>query len=110
MIILIVLFLAFLRIATFFELSRVCIIVILGSQRRGQKTQPPESKRELLEWVLQNWGNYDHGVIGAKNATLPLENCLDGGLGRGKISLGEKVSSLISMHVRETKNGLIWIE
>jgi hypothetical protein len=69
-------------------------------------TQAPKTKRELVDWVLQNWGRYDAGMIGELN--IPLKNTLDGGQGRGKVSLAEKVEYIADLYVTEGKKGLTW--
>ncbi|KAJ3335871.1 hypothetical protein HDU91_001993, partial [Kappamyces sp. JEL0680] len=64
--------------------------VVAGEGRRDAATMQPQTKREVKEWISQNWGRYDSGIIGAVGSNLPRLNALDGGYGRGKVGLVEK--------------------
>jgi hypothetical protein len=46
------------------------------------------------------------GVIDSKLSRL---NALDGGYGRGKVGLLEKVEAILERHTKETPVGLKWI-
>jgi hypothetical protein len=85
------------------------LIYLLGEGRRDAATQQPQTKKEVLEWVQQNWGRYDTGVIGTVGTVFPTRNALDGGYGRGKVGLLEKVEAILEIHTKETSHGLKWI-
>jgi 3-hydroxyisobutyryl-CoA hydrolase len=80
--------------------------VVNGEGRRGTTMIRPHTKKEVAEWLEQNWGRYDTGVIGELN--IPTKNTLDGGYGRGKVGLLEKVQSILERHCTETPSGLQW--
>jgi 3-hydroxyisobutyryl-CoA hydrolase len=80
--------------------------VINGEGRRGTKMIKPLTKKEVVEWIEQNWGRYDAGVIGEFN--IPTTNTLDGGYGRGKVGLLEKVQAILERHCTESASGLQW--
>jgi 3-hydroxyisobutyryl-CoA hydrolase len=80
--------------------------VVNGEGRRGTTITKPQTKKEVLEWIQQNWGRYDSGVIGEFN--IPTKNTLDGGYGRGKVGLLEKVQAILERHCTETSSGLQW--
>ncbi|KAI8910779.1 ClpP/crotonase-like domain-containing protein [Gorgonomyces haynaldii] len=82
--------------------------VVEGTARRGFTQIPPLTKKEALDWVRQNWGRFDSGVVGEVNT--PLKITLDGGSGRGKVSLVEKTTSLLNRHTKETPQGLVWVQ
>lgn len=82
--------------------------VVQGTAKRGQTSTALSTKLECLNWVQQNWGRYDSGVIGS--TSIPRQNTLDGGSGRSKVSLVEKTSALLDRHVQETPKGLVWID
>lgn len=84
--------------------------VLQGEGRRSLQSIQPTTKREVKEWVAQNWGRYDSGIIGDSESTqLPTRLALDGGYGRGKVGLMEKVEAILERHTKETENGLKWI-
>lgn len=74
--------------------------IVEGTHKRGQNSQPPSSKREVLEYILQNWGKFDSAMMGELN--VPLKCSIEGGLARGKVSLAEKVESLLDDYQEET--------
>jgi 3-hydroxyisobutyryl-CoA hydrolase len=82
--------------------------VVEGTAQRGRATIAPATKRECINWVSRNWGRYDSGMMGDRN--VPRQNTLDGGMGRGKVSLVEKTSYILNRHVTETPNGLTWTQ
>jgi 3-hydroxyisobutyryl-CoA hydrolase len=82
--------------------------VVNGEGRRGAVTMKPRTRKEVLDWILQNWGRYDTGVIGYSDQNMPTRNTLDGGYGRGKIGLLEKVQAILELHTVETDSGLNW--
>jgi len=70
----------------------------------------PHTKREVREWIGQNWGRFDTGIIGdSKSSKLPGRLALAGGYGRGKVGLLEKVDAILEQRTKETPNGLKWI-
>ena len=84
--------------------------VLMGEGRRHVVSLQPHTKREVKEWFGQNWGRYDSGIVGdADSAQLPTRLALDGGYGRGKVGLMEKVSAILENHTKETSSGLKWI-
>jgi 3-hydroxyisobutyryl-CoA hydrolase len=84
--------------------------VLMGEGRRHVTSLHPHTKREVKEWIGQNWGRYDSGIVGDSNSSqLPTRLALDGGYGRGKVGLMEKVEAILERHTKETENGLKWI-
>jgi 3-hydroxyisobutyryl-CoA hydrolase len=84
--------------------------VLMGEGRRHVTSLQPHTKREVKEWIGQNWGRYDSGIVGDSNSSqLPTRLALDGGYGRGKVGLMEKVEAILERHTKETENGLKWI-
>ncbi|KAJ3319971.1 hypothetical protein HDV06_005789 [Boothiomyces sp. JEL0866] len=80
--------------------------VVNGEGRRGARTAKPNTKLEVMEWIKQNWGRYDAGVVG--EIYIPTMNTLDGGRGKGKVGLLEKVQAILDRHAKETKSGIEW--
>ncbi|KAI8925379.1 ClpP/crotonase-like domain-containing protein [Entophlyctis helioformis] len=82
--------------------------VVFGDGRRGVQTKRPASRAEVLEWIWRSWGRYDTGVMGELN--IPTKNTLDGGFGRGKVGLREKVAAVLERHTTETAGRLEWVD
>lgn len=82
----------------------------IGEGRRGASTIQPKNRREVKEWVLQNWGKFDSEIIkDSRTSKLPSKLSLDGGYGRGKVGLLEKVDAILKRKTKETPNGLKWL-
>ncbi|TPX61970.1 hypothetical protein SpCBS45565_g07134 [Spizellomyces sp. 'palustris'] len=75
--------------------------VVIGEGRRGQSLAAPQTKEDVVEWLEQNWGAYDSGVIGSERQMLPQIVTIEGGFGRGKAGLREKVLSVLDRYVEE---------
>ena len=81
--------------------------VVMGEGRRNAVTAKPQSRKDALEWILRNWGRYDSGAIG--ELSIPTKLTLDGGFGRGKSGLKEKVEVILEENTTETAHGLEWL-
>lgn len=79
----------------------------LGTGMRGRVITVPTSKKDVLDWLLTNWGGYDSGVIGQNEP--PRSITIEGGFGRGKFGLKEKVECILDRHVQENASSLRWI-
>ncbi|KAJ3021834.1 UNVERIFIED_CONTAM: hypothetical protein HDU68_009435 [Siphonaria sp. JEL0065] len=54
---------------------------------------------EALDLIVKNWGAFDKGMIGVDDASLPWESRIQGGGGRAKIGLVEKVESILAQKI-----------
>ena len=86
--------------------DRDILRVVQGEGRRNTVTAKPQSRKDALEWILRNWGRYDSGAIG--ELSIPTKLTLDGGFGRGKVGLRQKVEVILEEHTVETVHGLEW--
>ncbi|KAJ3147559.1 hypothetical protein HDU86_007957 [Geranomyces michiganensis] len=76
--------------------------LLTGKGRRGTTTAAQESKEDVVLWFEQNWGGYDSSVIGTKDAYLPNTYVtIEGGFGRGKVGLREKVLTVLDRYTEE---------
>ncbi|KAJ3157862.1 hypothetical protein HDU89_000241 [Geranomyces variabilis] len=80
--------------------------VVEGKGRRGTTTAAQETKEDVVLWFEQNWGGYDSSVIGSKDLYLPNTHVtIEGGFGRGKVGLREKVLSVLDRYTEEQTTG-----
>ncbi|KAJ3123015.1 hypothetical protein HK098_002271 [Nowakowskiella sp. JEL0407] len=82
--------------------------VVVGRARRGRVSVPPTTKKEVLQYMLLHWGGYDADLIFSgkpKVQTITIE----GGFGRGKMGLKEKVEVILDKRCEETERKLEWI-
>ena len=86
--------------------DRDLLRVVQGEGRRTTVTAKPLTRKDALDWVLRNWGRYDSGAIG--ELSIPKKLTLDGGFGRGKAGLSEKVEVMLEEHTEVTEHGLEW--
>ncbi|KAI9197407.1 ClpP/crotonase-like domain-containing protein [Polychytrium aggregatum] len=89
--------------------------VVEGRGRRSRKEEPPKTKKDVINWFLTNWGAYDARLKGVSSTNLPNEVNIEGGLGRGKIGLFDKVHDCLERYVNEVEspNGgkiLVWVD
>ncbi|KAJ3020289.1 hypothetical protein HKX48_001060 [Thoreauomyces humboldtii] len=77
--------------------------VVQGKGRRHTTLAPPQTKEEVVQWFEQNWGGYDSSVIGTAGQVYVQNQVIsiEGGFGRGKSGLREKVRSVLDRYVKE---------
>ncbi|KAJ3190347.1 hypothetical protein HDU85_000643 [Gaertneriomyces sp. JEL0708] len=83
--------------------------VINGTARRGRSLSPPTSFNDVIEYFEMNWGGYDTGVIGDFRGQLMASSLsIEGGFGRGKVGMGEKVRSVLERGAEEKDGKVLW--
>ncbi|KAI9095608.1 ClpP/crotonase-like domain-containing protein [Phlyctochytrium arcticum] len=82
--------------------------VVNGQGRRGREQKHLQSKQEVLTYFEQNWGAYDSGIVGIERGLPPLQITIEGGFGRGKAGLREKVLSVLDRYTKEGSNSSDW--
>ncbi|KAI8803654.1 ClpP/crotonase-like domain-containing protein [Cladochytrium replicatum] len=77
-------------------------------QGRARKlgSAEPKTKQEVLEFFLLNWGGYDASMMGPYN--LRPRITIEGGFGRGKVGLVEKVTTILESRCDEQQGKLSW--
>ncbi|RKO99632.1 hypothetical protein CXG81DRAFT_5398, partial [Caulochytrium protostelioides] len=74
--------------------------VMEGQGRRNASLAKPETKAEIIEWFMAHWGGYDAGVVhtmnpGAQRSPAARDVTIEGGFGRGKVGLRERVVDIL---------------
>ncbi|TPX56211.1 hypothetical protein PhCBS80983_g04687 [Powellomyces hirtus] len=80
--------------------------VVHGKGRRNTHVEPPQTKEEVVSWFEQHWGGYDASVVGTTQyGLLKHQNIsIEGGFGRGKTGLREKILTTLDRYIDETSS------
>ncbi|KAL2917801.1 3-hydroxyisobutyryl-CoA hydrolase [Polyrhizophydium stewartii] len=82
--------------------------VVFGDVGRGKNILRATSRQEVLDFFARHWGSFDSGAISKINP--PSKLALDGGKGRSKVGLREKVMAVLETRTVEAGGVLQWTD